>query len=71
MKNKYKPGWRWNKSISEIAVELGCSVRTIQRGVKSGNIPYRPVGGRRRFCVDEVWDWIGRNKLSIDPRDEN
>lgn len=63
MKNKYRLGWKWNLSTSEVANELRCSTRSIQRRAKDGEIPFRLIGGRRRFCLEEVWECIGKTSI--------
>jgi len=43
--------------VEEVATLLRCKRRTIYDMVEQERIPYRKVGGRLLFDVDEVIEW--------------
>ena len=46
--------------VEEVASLLRCKKRTIYDMVEQDRIPYRKVGGRLLFDVDEVIEWTKR-----------
>jgi excisionase family DNA binding protein len=46
--------------VEEVADLLRCKKRTIYDMVEQDRIPYRKVGGRLLFDVDEVIEWTKR-----------
>jgi excisionase family DNA binding protein len=43
--------------VEEVATLLRCKKRTIYDMVEQERIPYRKVGGRLLFDVDEIIEW--------------
>ena len=43
--------------VEEVATLLRCKRRTIYDMVEQERIPYRKVGGRLLFDLDEIIDW--------------
>jgi excisionase family DNA binding protein len=46
--------------VEEVASLLRCKRRTIYDMVEQERIPYRKVGGRLLFDVDEIVEWTKR-----------
>jgi len=53
---------------AELARELGCSERTIARyGVLPDGLPYLFIGGRKRYRISAVRDWLARREHHPNP----
>jgi excisionase family DNA binding protein len=53
--------------ISDVADRLGVSVRHVRRLVHERRIPFIKWGHLLRFDVDEVTEWIDRNRRAAQP----
>ena len=52
-------------SKAEVAAHYGFTPRTVERWVFDG-CPSRLLGGRRRFLLSEVDDWLNRRQRDLD-----
>lgn len=55
--------------IEGIAEHLALTVRHVRRMVLERRIPHRKVGGRLRFDIDEVDEWMDSMRRGPDPRE--
>jgi len=49
-------------SVSEVAVYLGVTTRTVYRLLKQNRLPAYKVGGQWRFREDEMMAWLAANR---------
>ena len=49
--------------VEEVAELLRCKKRTIYDMVEQDRIPYRKVGGRLLFELDEIIEWTKKERL--------
>lgn len=56
-------------TYEELSKELSLSIRTLQKYVKSGNLPYVRFGRAVRFDPDKVAKWV--NARSHEPATKN
>ncbi len=45
-------------TVDDVARELGCSVRLVQKLVSKGQIPYAKIGRLVRFSRVQISDWL-------------
>ena len=48
-------------NVKELAELLRIKTRTVYEMVSQGRIPYRKVGDRTIFLLDEILEWTGPN----------
>ncbi len=44
--------------VHEVAARLGVHVRTVQRWMRDGHLPYAWIGGERRVKESVVEEWL-------------
>jgi excisionase family DNA binding protein len=51
-------------SPRELAKLLGFTAGTVVNWAERGDVPAFKIGGRLRFCEDEVLEWLERRRLN-------
>lgn len=54
-------------SQAEAAQMLGCSVKTLLKEIRSGDLSFVPVGKLRKFAMKDLQDFIARRKSGGPP----
>lgn len=53
--------------IGEAADYLRCSVTSVRRYVKHGDLPHRRIAGRLLFIPSELVRWVERQQGQVEP----
>jgi hypothetical protein len=53
---------------NDLANILGSNNAAIDRLVNSGKIPYKEIGGVRKFCPEAIAQWLKKPELKVDDK---